>query len=950
MEEKRRFKFLRIWARLVTTRPLWVLAIATVLTVASVWVTITHLGFQSNRNDLISDKLDWNRRFIDWQGTFSNVFDMYVVVDGGGTDDASRAKARAFTKDLGENLAKDPFVERVVYGFEQQRVSPRAMRLLPMDKFKQRLEQIEKSRTMLESASTAELLTNTLTEMSHASGQPTPTSAPATGPAPATQPAAAPPVQAGMTEAEAIENMRDFRRLIEGFTTVLSTPLDKPVDFSSMVTPPDDLPNAWQYMESDNGRLIFMRVSPRLDRTQLDAFGDAIKAIRAQMYSAMKRHPGVEAGVTGVDVVESDETAAATWDSTWTAVVAAVLILLLLIVAFHSWRTPVLAVGSLLIGIAWAFGFLTITIGHLQVLSSVFTLLLLGLGIAYGIHIASAFELLRHNYPDTDEGFTQTVEESFVRMGPGIITGAITTAVAFGTTLVTDFQGVAEMGFIAMFGVFLCLIAMLSVFPALLWVFKRDHKHITPMEDRTIHFFRDKWVMPFVRHPWTTLIVALVVTIACSWEMLKLRFDYDLLKLQPQGVESVTWQDRIVTQGGVSIWFAVSVCDNVEQARQRAAQFRALPTVDDVKGVGLIFPGDEAEKVKLIEALRKDLGPLLEEGEVKKKGFLASLAKPNLQTTLNILRFAMESAAKQEMPADVRKALVDVAVEVAHCAKVLMSENLTPEERAARIARLDREYLAFRAATKKQLQVALDPGPLAVTDLPPEVMNEYLARDKSGKVTLEIFPKMPSREGKAPADIIDSPLDVRFLPQHVKELKSIDPLITGISVQVYESGHMIKDSYTIAGILGFVLVFALVWIGFSSFTFAVVSVVPVAVGFALTFAIMQLVGMKINLANIVVLPLMFGIGVDAGVHVINRYRMEPTNRPLGLTSGTGKGITVTSLTTIISFGVMIFASHRGISDLGFVLAVGMTLTKLSCWVVMPALLEVIQRRKERAGT
>lgn len=942
MEQRRRFKFLRTLARFVATHPIWVLSVSAILTVASVWVTVTHLGFQSNRNDLISDRLDWNKRFINWQKTFSSVFDMYVVVDGGGIDEASREKAKLFVQDLGAKLSTDPHVERVVFGFEQQAVSPRAMRLLPMDKFKHRLDQIEKARTLLESASPVELITGTLAEMSKASGRPE------TSPAasqPATQKKAA---SQELNEAEVIADMHDFARMIDGFTKVLSTPVDKPVDFSLSVTPPDDLPTAWQYMDSENGRLFFMRVSPRLNRAELDAFGMSIAAIRKQMQEALKRHPGVSAGVTGVDVVESDETVAATWDSTWTAAVAAVLILLLLVVAFHSWRTPLLSVGSLIVGITWSFGFLTITIGHLQVLSSVFTLLLLGLGIAYGIHLASAYELLRHDYPDNDEGFAQTIEESFERMGPGILTGAVTTAAAFGTTLVTDFQGVAEMGFIAAFGVGLCLIAMLTVFPASLWAFKRDHKHVTPVEDRTIHFFREKWVMPFVRNPWTTLIAALLVTIVSGWQMTKLQFDYDLLKLQPQGVESVVWQDRIVDQGGQSIWFAVSVCKDIEEARQRAAQFRSLSTVDDVKGVGLLFPGDETQKVKLIEASRSSFGSLLDDSDApKKKGLFGGLVAPSLQTSLNILKFAMDEAMKEEMPAPVKAALKDVATSVNRCASALMSDKLTGEERAARIARLEREYLAFRKSSRKQIAVALDPAPLQITDLPPEVMNEYLARDKSGQVTLEIFPKMPSREGKTPADIIDSPLDVRFLPKHVAELKSIDPLVTGISVQVYESGHMIKDSYTLAGILGFVLVFILVWIGFSSFKFSVVAIVPVAVGFALTFAVMHWVGMKINLANIVVLPLMFGIGVDAGVHMINRYRMEPSNRPLGLTSGTGKGITVTSLTTIISFGVMIFASHRGISDLGFVLAVGMTLTKLSCWVVMPALLEVIQRRKER---
>jgi hypothetical protein len=106
---------------------------------------------------------------------------------------------------------------------------------------------------------------------------------------------------------------------------------------------------------------------------------------------------------------------------------------------------------------------------------------------------------------------------------------------------------------------------------------------------------------------------------------------------------------------------------------------------------------------------------------------------------------------------------------------------------------------------------------------------------------------------------------------------------------------------------------------------------------------MYLLDMHINPANIIVLPLMFGIGVDSGVHMLHRYRQDPVSRPLGLTSGTGKGITLTSLTTMIGFGAMMLASHRGIRSLGFVLAVGIGLTMIACLTVMPSCLELRRR-------
>jgi predicted RND superfamily exporter protein len=80
--------------------------------------------------------------------------------------------------------------------------------------------------------------------------------------------------------------------------------------------------------------------------------------------------------------------------------------------------------------------------------------------------------------------------------------------------------------------------------------------------------------------------------------------------------------------------------------------------------------------------------------------------------------------------------------------------------------------------------------------------------------------------------------------------------------------------------------------------------------------------------------------VDAGVHVVHRWRAEPFGRPAGLSGGTGRGITLTMLTTIIGFGCMLLAEHRGIRSLGFVMGVGLGVTLLACYCVLPAILRL----------
>ncbi len=939
MHELVRNRVLGWWAMLVCRRPIWVLLIAAAATAASIAITLTGLRYQSDRNALLSDKLDWNRRFLDWRSSFPGNEDFFIVVDAGhprAVGYPQRAEAaRRFVDDLGAVLRSDPdHIESAVWRFDSDAFSPKALRLQPINEFKSHLDQIIQAAPMLEHPTPEHLLSAAVDELRQGKGLSNP--------------------------AQAEQALRQFIQLVDALQQSLALPPDARPSLPTLLTGPQDVPPQHIYLTTPNDRFFFIRVTPRKHEGALNVLGPAITAIRAHIDAALASHPGVDAGLTGIDVVEADETDAATRDSTISSIIASVLITLLLILSYHSWRTPLLAMVALGIGIAWSFGFLTLTIGHLQVISVVFTVMLLGLGIAYGIHLASHTELVRHNYPDTPQGFAQAMRDSFLTVGPGVITGAVTTAAAFCTVIFTDFTGVVEMGLIAAVGVMLCLLAMGSVFPALLRLFCPSHRHFVPMQRRVLNFFDERWVMPCVRRPWITLAVAALATAASLLAIYEMRFDYDLLALQPRGVPSVIWQQRVVEDGGQSIWSGVSIVDNLEQARQRKAELLANDIVADVTGIGLLFPDDEQDKLRLIAETRISLAGPLAATETNPGSPNSLDPPPDLLTLLKTIRQELRTAqaglatqdlfrpllrlfgarrGTEEVPATIRAALGDLEDAVSRAVKT--AESLDLVTRDTRTAQLQQEYQAWRDKTARQILQALDPSPLTPADFPYELLRPYVADHGplKGKFALEIHPNVP-RDGS-----IQGPLDPTFLPRFIGSLRTLDPDVTGVIAQVYYSGHLIQHSYRTAGAWALLLVFLLVWLDFQSLRDAALSLVPVAVGFATTFGIMWLAGISVNPANIIVLPLMFGIGVDSGVHMLHRYHQNPLDRPLGLTSGTGKGITITSYTTMIGFGAMLIARHRGIASLGFVLTVGIGMTLLACWTLMPALLELRARRQ-----
>jgi hopanoid biosynthesis associated RND transporter like protein HpnN len=916
MHDVIRTRLLRWWAGVVTRRPVAILVIAALLAVAAVGYTVLELGFQSDRNKLVSHDLDWNQRFMAWMETFTSDADLILVVDAGDGDPERAARARALVDEMGPALRQLQWVRDAVWGFDASAAHPRTLRLLPAPEFERRLAEIAESGPVLRNPTPQAMIAEATQAMRAGGGGEV-----GGGDGP-------------MDLSAMRARIAQFGGLIDRFNLRMRTPADEPV----ALDPSEEAVAGFTYLSTPNERFLIVRVSPEPDVGTLTPLAPAIRQVRQAIQPLRERYPDVPVGLTGTEVVELDETDAATRDSTIASILAAALIATLLITAFHSVRMPLLLMAPLLLAIAWSFGFLTLAIGHLQVISVVFAVILLGLGVDFGIHLASRYERVRHGHPDDsageDAGFRAALNDTFTSVGPGVFTGAITTAVAFGTTLFTDFTGVAEMGLIASAGIVLCLVAMFAVYPALLRLVVSRHGQVTPLQQRKVKVFDERWISPVIARPWVTLGVAAVVVAAALVATTQLRFDYNLLALLPRGVESVEWQQRLVEEGEQSVYFAVSITDSIDEARARAEAMRRLPTVAVVGGIAYMFPGDEEAKLRRVAEARVALEPAVAAAAAAPE---AAADQPTLVSQLGGLRVGLVAQLPQAPP-PLRGPLSDLIASIDGFLAV--TRELDEPERRARLEALQSDYDRWRQRTLELVTLALDPSPIEPDDLPPGLLDPYIGeRGGEPRFALEVF----ADAAAAPEQMLDHGLLTRF----VGELRTVDPQVTGVVVQVYESGSLIWRAYMQAGLWALLAVFVLVLLDFRKLQDAVLVMVPVTSGFAATFGVMVVAGVQLNPANIVVMPLIFGIGVDAGVHMLHRYNQQPNDRPLGLVAGTGKGITLTSLTTIIGFACLMTASHRGIASLGFVMATGIAMTLLACLTIMPALLELRTRRRER---
>jgi uncharacterized membrane protein YdfJ with MMPL/SSD domain len=222
---------------------------------------------------------------------------------------------------------------------------------------------------------------------------------------------------------------------------------------------------------------------------------------------------------------------------------------------------------------------------------------------------------------------------------------------------------------------------------------------------------------------------------------------------------------------------------------------------------------------------------------------------------------------------------------------------------------------------------------IQIGDLPPSVRQGLI--DESGTKFLVLAYPRPG--------LLD---DLDTMQRFSTALDSISPRITGSTqfgiAWMEETSAASKRA---AGLI-FAAVLVFVAISFRSLRYTLFAVVPLAVGMIWMLGVYPLLGFKLNPINIAVIPLVIGMGIDFGIHLAHRYRME---REIGTVYRyTGKGVLLSALTTMIGFGSLgLIGTFGSISSMGVILFIGLAACLSAALFVLPALLRF---ESPRVGT
>jgi hypothetical protein len=453
----------------------------------------------------------------------------------------------------------------------------------------------------------------------------------------------------------------------------------------------------------------------------------------------------------------------------------------------------------------------------------------------------------------------------------------------------------------------LCCAAELLVLPAAIALVDRSFLGRTIPQPVPVH----AWLAPVFRHPRIVLLGGMAATLAMAGGLHELTYDHNLLNMQPEGLESIAVEKKLLEECDQSCWYALSIADSREQLLERKARLVALPSVERVDEIASLLPVDEELKGPLIGRIRGRLATLPERPP--------EIPVDRLDALGETLAWAQAEAAKR--PGGLR-----TAWHLERARECLRRKG--PEECYRALATFQQRAAGDLLSRLHALAGVADPQPPALADLPPSLVERFVG--SSGRHLLKIYGR---------GDI----WNFESLERFVGDVRSVDPRVTGNPVQAYEGSREMKRSYEQAGIYALVVIVAVLWLDFRSLTHSLLAALPLAVGMLQTFGLMGLVGIDLNAANLIGIPLILGIAVDYGVHIVHDALERPG--PYRISASTANSVLVDALTTILGFGALMVASHRGLESLGRVLTVGVTTCTATSLVLLPALLAVLTRNR-----
>jgi len=637
-------------------------------------------------------------------------------------------------------------------------------------------------------------------------------------------------------------------------------------------------------------------VGPKLDYTALEPGAEASDTIRqAARELKLDAAHGVRVRLTGPVPLQDEEFATLAQGAGLIASAMIGAIVLMLWFAVRSVRLILCILATTITGLVLAAAWGLLVFHRFNVISVAFIPLFVGLGIDFGIQ----FSVRYRSEHKTGVDIRDALIASGRIMGRSLSLAAMAIAAGFLAFAPTNYVGVSQLGLIAGVGMFIALGLNLTMLPALIRLARprgRAEGGIYRQIEQLDHL-----MLNHRRLVVGTGVGAALISLALTP---LLHFDFNPLHLRSPKSESVSTlldltHDPDQTPNTIDV-----LAPSLDKLDALAARLSKLPEVSNVRSLKSFVPDDQAAKLAVITdasmLLDLTLNPIETLPEPSDAETVAALTQ-----TASDLRHAAGTGVGASAQ-DARR--------LAGLLEALAKANPDSRARASQVLIPGLNTLLNQARRSLQAQ------PVTLASLPDALKHQWVASD--GRALALVTPR---------GDGNDDPTLRRFAAAVVK----LSPDATGTAISIQEAGRVVVGAFVEAGVLSFIAITILLLIVLRRVRDVAITMAPIVLTGLLTLGTCVVIGQPLNFANIIALPLLFGIGVAFHIYFVMAWRAGGSHL---LQSSLTRGVFFSAMTTATAFGSLWMSSHPGTASMGMLLMVSLIWTLVSALLFQPALM------------
>jgi hopanoid biosynthesis associated RND transporter like protein HpnN len=684
--------------------------------------------------------------------------------------------------------------------------------------------------------------------------------------------------------------LADLDRAMGPLTTAIEGVLQgKPTFFS------------WQTVISgDGGRLQQTRrivlMQPKLDNAVLAPGAAARDAIR-ETARALRLDPdnGVRVRLTGSVLLADDEFSTLTENVVPITGAMIAGMLLMLWFAVRSARIIACILATTAIGLCLTTGLGLLVVGRFNLISVAFVPLFTGLGIDFAIQFSVRYRAERAAGSDLKNALVA----AGATMGGSLAVAAAATGVGFIALIPTAYLGASELGLIAGMGMIVAFSLAITLLPALLAI-------LSPAgEPAPIGFAALAPLDRFLRRRRRFVLAVAGVAAAAGAALLPLlQFDFNPLHLRSEAFESVTTMMDLLADPDRTPNSINALAPSLAAADELASRLSTLPQVARTVTVSSFVPAQQSEKLALI----KDAASLL---DLTFHPIAVRPAPTDAETKQSLL---LAAAALRRAAGTATSDAAGEARRLASAVGALAAG--TPEQRA----RASETFLTPLSILFDQLRAMLQAELVTRDRLPPDLVRDWIASD--GRARVAVFPTGDSNDNAT-------------LRRFSQAVQAVAPDATGVPISIQEAAATVVDAFLHAGLWSFLAITLLLGLVFRRAGDVILTLIPILLAGLMTLASCVLIGQPLNFANIIALPLLFGIGVAFNIYFVVAWRSGSTDF---LQSSLTRGVLFSALTTGSAFGSLWLSAHPGTASMGKLLMISLAWTLVTTLLFVPALL------------